>query len=1135
MSESGTSGFRWSAQRRALLAKMREQHPATSTVSVTEAPDIDEASIEKNGDNGASRSCFPLSFAQQRMWVLDQLVPGNPFYNINSVVPIKSGLSLPGLRWSLNQLVKRHESLRTSFRLVDDQPMQVITPELEIDLPVMDLQGMMPAQREAEATRLAEAEGRHSFDLTQAPLFRMVLLRLGPEDHLFLLTMHHIICDGWSTEVFSRELSECYTSYLSGRAPQLADLTIQYADYAVWQRNWLTGETLEKQLSYWRDQLAGVPQFDLPADHRRPPELSYRGANFDLSFPRPVSSALKSLSQEEGVTLFMTLLAIFKVLLYRYTRQSDIAVGCPVAGRTRTELESLVGFFVNTLVLRTQISDDLSFRTYLRNVRETTLSAFAHQDLPFETLVERLQPDRDLSRNPLFQVMFQLFSPMQGNSASGTSASSSTPPPQIGRGTAIFDLALHLSEGPHGLWGIFEYSTDLFERETIERMSGHLRTLMQSVVIDPDAAIGKLTLLDDNERSQLLSWNEKGNLDAERPTVSLAEMIEASLSQNSNETAVIDHGVPLTYKALDKLASQLAMQLAAMTQGEKEVRVVVCLPRSWYTLVALLACTRAGVVYIPLDPGYPPERLAAIIDDAEPTIAISVKRFEPLFQDIEQILYLDDLMPTPDNLEGFSNDDEPRQIESLHPESLLYLIYTSGSTGTPKGIAMPHRGFAHLIDWQIQRSGFAHAAVVLQFAPVGFDVSPQEFLSTLCSGGTLIITNEEERRDPFVLWEMILDHRVQRLFIPPAALQQLAVAAQQVDVEGSELKEIITAGEQLQITEPTLELLERLPDCRIDNQYGPAETHVATAKPLDPSDGALPASPPIGCPLTHSAAYVLDAFGEPVPIGVIGELFVGGDGLARGYWNQPALTAERFVPDPFSKVPGARLYQTGDLARYRSSGEIEFCGRCDHQVKIRGYRIELAEIEASLSQHPSVNDSVVLARGTNAMDRHLIAYFVPDSKASAQKNGDRDGASLIEDIRHFLSGRLPAFMVPSFLFPLPSLPRSRNGKVDRKALPEMEAGESQSSHSKVAPRNELEEAIAGIWSSVLNDSEVGVHDHFFSQLGGHSLLATQVVAKLRSVLRVEVPLSQLFRAPTVAELATYVETLLQSELSSAPK
>jgi amino acid adenylation domain-containing protein len=1046
---------------------------------------------------------FPLSFAQQRLWFLDQLSPGNSFYNVDFALPLEGPLDIEALRRSVREIIRRHEALRTTFAVVKREPVQVVSPALNLELPVVDLRAFAPGEREAKARRLATEEANRPFNLARGPLVRTTLLQLGDDNYVFLLTMHHIVCDGWSVGVFFNELSALYAAFCAGAPSPLPELPIQYADFAVWQREWLRGEVLAEQLAYWKQQLADLPVLQLPTDHPRPQMQSFHGADQTLQLSARLTRQLQALSQQEEVTLFMTLLAAFQVLLHRYTGQTDIVVGSPIANRTREEIEGLIGFFVNTLVLRTDLSGDPSFREALARVRRVAVGAYGRQDLPFEKLVEELQPERDLSRNPLFQVMIQLHT---GGAANQPGAGASLPLWDIQRDTAILDLAVHFHDGADGLTGRVEYSTDLFERSTIQRLLDHFQILLEGIVANPDQPIHALPLLTPGEERQLLiDWNDTAT-EHPRPS-SIQALFEEQAARTPDAVAVVCGQEQLSYDALNRRANQLAHALQARGVG-LEVPVGLCVEPSVEMAVALLGILKAGGAYVPLDPRYPRERLDFMLTDSGAALLLTQGRFrEVLPETVPQVLYIDGDW----SAVARASEENPGALTS--PGNVAYVIYTSGSTGWPKGVAMTQGPLSNLLAWQMQESIASVGTRTLQFASLSFDVSFQEIFSTWSSGGTLVIPTDDVQQDPGVLLRVLSESRVERLFLPFVALQQLAESSEQSPQLPLSLREVITAGEQLHVTRQVQALFRRPGNCTLHNHYGPTEAHVVTAFTLSGAPEDWPVRPPIGRPIANTQVYVLDRHLSPVPIGVLGQLYLGGESLARGYTRRPEQTAEKFIPSPFG-AHGSRLYATGDLVRYQATGDLEFLGRFDDQVKVRGFRVELGEIEAVLGRHPSVGELAVVVRDSGPRGSRLVAYVVPapEQKPSAS------------DLRRWLQTRLPEHMVPSEFTFLDRLPLTPSGKVDRRALPEPAEARPDLAEAYVAPRNPVEAVMAKIWGEILGLEQVGVHDHFF-QLGGHSLLGTRLISRLRETFHVELPIRKLFEAPTVALLS---EAMLES-------
>jgi len=1055
------------------------------------------------------RDELPLSFAQQRLWFLNQLEPESPFYNIPSAIRLTGLLDIPALEKSYNELIKRHEALRTTFDMVNDEPVQVIAEASSSRLNTIDLQQLSAEEQESRIRHLIVQEAQEPFDLARGPLLRMTLVRLQEDRHVLLLTMHHIISDGWSIGVFLREMAALYDAFQQHRPLSMPEVPVQYADFAVWQRRWLSGEVLKAQLAYWEDRLRGsLPALNLPTDRPRPAIQTFRGAKSYIQLPEDLTKAAEKLGSLEGATPFMTLLAVFNVLLSRYTGQVDILVGSPIANRRFSEVEGLIGFFANTLVLRNDLSGDPTFREVLSRVRDVAIGAYVHQDIPFERLVEELQPQRDLSRSPLFQVLFILQNaPFEIIKLSDLVLV----PVETDSETAKFDLTLSFSRTREGLEGCLEYNTDLFDASTAERMLGHFRTLLESVVSTPDEHISSLPLITSAEQHQLLvEWNDTKT---DSPTLRVHRMLEKQVEQTPDACAITYEQHQLTYRQLNAMANQLAHYLRHLGVGP-DVRVAIYMDRSIDMMIALIAILKAGGAYVPLSVSYPEQRLAAMLTDSGTQIVLSSARLAGQLSNLElNVIGLDA------SWDEITKESEANLADRTTDSNLIYVIYTSGSTGTPKGVALSHDALSDLISWQLRNSRLSVRARTLQFTPLIFDISFQEIFSTWCSGGTLVLVSDEVRRDPVALLSYIAEKGIERLFLPFVALQQLAEAYVTQGAVTNCLREVTTAGEQLQVTQEVVALFNRLYDCTLDNGYGPTETHVVvTEYKLRGRPDDWPALPPIGRPLANTRIYVLDEHWRPVPVGVHGELHIGGIGLARGYLNRPELTAEKFIPDPFADEPGVRLYKSGDLARYLPDGNIEFLGRIDHQVKIRGHRIELAEIEAALRQHPAVREAAVVKKDGRAGDKRLVCYFV----AAA------DPGPLISDLRGYLKQRLPDYMVPSVYVRIEGIPLTPSGKVDRRALPEPELKSRSADEEYVSPRTPVEEVVAGIWADVIEKQAVGRYDNFFD-LGGHSLLATRVASRLRQAFQIEVPLRALFESPTVAEIAERIETALRAD------
>ncbi len=1047
---------------------------------------------------------LPLSFAQQRLWFLEQFLPGNPLYNLPQTFHLVGQVNLSALEQSINEIIRRHEVLRTTFTFLDGQPVQIIAPTLTVPLHRIDLRSLPGSQKDTEIQRLTIEECQQPFNLNDGPLVRTTLLQLGAEEYILLLNIHHIVFDGWSVGTFFQELRLLYQAFVNGQPSPLAELPIQYADFALWQRQWLQGKVLSEQLDYWKQQLADLPILQLPSDRLRPAIQTYRGTRQPLALSKSLSETLTRFSQQEGVTLFMTLLAAFQTFLFRYTSSADIQVGSVIANRHYQEIESLIGFFVNTLILRSDFSDSPTFRQLLKQVREVTLEAYAHQDLPFEKLVEELEPQRDLSRHPLFQIGFALQNvPIPAIELSGMTINHRLEH----NGTAKFDLFLELFETPEGISGWFEYSTDLFDAATISRIGENFQTLVAGIVANPDHKVADLPLLTTTERQQLLvEWNQT---QADYPEQScIHQLFEAQVQCEPDSVAAIFAEQQITYHDLNARANQLARHLQTLGVGP-DVLVGICVERSLEMIVALLAILKAGGAYVPLDTAYPEQRLSLMLTDSQVTVLLTQQSLlEQLPEHQASIVCLDR------DWEDIATQAQNNLDINIHPDNLAYVIYTSGSTGKPKGVAMPHRPLVNLIAWQSQTSTVGFGSKTLQYTPISFDVSFQEIFATLTTGGTLILISESLRREPTQLLQFLNREGIERLFLPYVALQQLAEMARIEGIVPCSLREVITAGEQLRITDAIAHLFHQLPNCTLHNHYGPSETHVVTAFTLTNSPTDWSILPSIGRPIANSQIYLLDSQLQPVPVGVPGELYIGGIGIARGYLNRSDLTDARFIPNPFEN---SKLYKTGDLARYLPDGNIEYLSRIDHQVKIRGFRIELGEIEALLAQHPSIKTSVVIDREDVPGQKRLIAYVV-------QNQQYENDSQLTLELRHFLKQKLPEYMIPTAFVCLEKLPLTPSGKLDRRTLPAPDQSRPLLKVALITPRTPTEEQMVGIWTKILGIDNLGIQDNYF-ELGGNSLLAAQLMMYVRETFQVQMPVRCIFEQQTIEGLCQIVDKL----------
>ena len=1058
-----------------------------------------------DGDAGLVRversGTVPLSFAQERLWFFDRLMPGHPYYNEPVALRLRGLLDVRALERSLREVVRRHESLRTVFREVGGELGQVIEAEVGLDLWVLDLEGVLAGADRDVLREVLEKEARRRFDLELGPLVRAGLVRLGVGEQVLLLTMHHIVSDGWSFGVLVGEVARLYESYGRGEAASLPELSIQYADYAVWQRRRLVGKVWDREVSYWKEQLSGVPALELSLGGRRPARERFCGGSEGFEVGAGVTGRLRELSRRSGATLFVTLLAAFKVLLHRYTGQTDVVVGSVIANRNRRELEGLIGFFVNTLVLRTDLSGDPSFGELLGRVREVCLGAYGHQDLPFEKLVEELRPGRGVSGSPLFQVLFVLQNAPLSLELPGLWVE----PVEVETGTAKFDLSLHLSEGRSGLRGCIEYSRDLFSGETIRRMATHYQVLLEGIGADPDRRISELSLLGEEERRRLVvEWNATGRRYPE--SVCVHEMLARRVVDWWDRVAVSCGEEQLTYGELHQRAERLADRLRVAGVGLED-RVGLYVERGLGLVVGMLGILKVGGAYVPLDPAYPGERLGWMLEDSGAVALVVPGR-------------LSGKVPAGGarviRLEEGGEDGESAGVQdprpTTQPENLAYVIYTSGSTGRPKGISVSHRAILRLVmnsNYVILDS----SERIAQVSNASFDAATFEIWGALLHGARLIYVSRETSLSPERFVAQIRNDGIRTAFLTTGLFHELA---RQVPSGLDSVDNLLFGGE---VADARLVRAVRrsVPPRRLIHVYGPTESTTFSSWLLV---GELPdeaTTVPIGHPIANTRIYLLDRYMGPVPVGVAGELYIGGDGLARGYQGRADLTAERFLPDPFGA--GLRLYRTGDRGRYRDDGCIEFLGRLDDQVKIRGYRVELGEVEAVLCGHGGVREGVVACREYGEGGRRLVAYVVPRS----------GGVVDAGELRRYLGGKLPEYMVPSEYVVLDGLPLNENGKVDRSRLPEPERGGGGLGSEAVGVRSRVEEVLLRIWEEVLGRSGLGVGESFF-EVGGHSLLATRVVSRVREAFGVEVPLRSVFEEPTVAGLAGVIERRLAEEI-----
>jgi surfactin family lipopeptide synthetase A len=1056
----------------------------------------------------AQGNVAPLSFAQEQIWLHAQLVPEIPIYNEPVTIHRHGPLNVPALERALTEIVRRHESWRTGFGLSNGEPVQIIQPASPVVLPVVDLSQTPAADREAEARRLALEDALRPLDLTRPPLFHALLIRFNDTEHRLFLTLHHIIFDGYSIyRVLLPELSALYTAFSEGKEARLDELSVQHSDFARWEREWLSRNgRLSSQLAYWRKQLSGnLSVAQLPYDQPRPAVQSFRGGIQPVALSRDLADSLRLLGRRDGATLFMTLLAAFATLLQRYSSQQEVLIGTVSSGRKRSELEGLLGYFLNPVVLRSDMSGDPTFRELLRRTRDVTLDALSNDDAPFTQVVNEVHPNRSLSFNPLFQVLFTLEPPLPETQDGWRVMLTQS---EVDTGISKFDLCLELDDRPTGIVGRFKYSTDLFEAETVARMAGHFATLLQGISANPDQHISELPILTEPERQRVsVAWNDTK---AEYPAdLCLHQLFAEQAARTPHATSVVAGRGQLTYAALDSKSNQLAAHLRKRGIGP-ERPVGVCFEPSSEMIVATLGVLKAGGVSVPLDPTYPADRLVHLLQDTQLGVVLTQRSLlSPPPVDNLDVLYLDSDWNT---IAQESAQPVPNECK---PENLAYLIYTSGSTGKPKGVEITHQNLVHSTYARSLYYG-PDAGRFLLLSSFAFDSSLVGILGTLCRGGALVMTPGPLQANLPQLAQLVAQHRISQLLCVPSLYSLLLEQAKTGQL--ASLRTAIVAGESC-----PAELVQRhyelLPNATLFNEYGPTEAAVwTTVYKCEPGQTAKLV--PIGRPIPNARVYVLDPGMNLLPVGVPGELYVGGPGVVRGYLNRPEETAERFVPDPFSLMSDARLYKTGDLVRYLADGNLEFLGRLDHQVKLRGFRIELEEIEAAIAEYKGVRQAVVELVGKDASAAKLVAYVLPTDRSHFDA----------EELRRFLSRKFPEAMVPSAYVMLESLPLTPNGKVDRPALPKPA---QPSSKPKVASSDvALESKLIEIWESVLDKHPIGADDNFFD-LGGHSLLVAKLLLRIEKEFGWGLSMADVFRAPTVRQLATLLSRQAQFENQTA--
>ena len=1086
-----------SARIAALTPEQRAVFEASLKAKGLRAPRVDQIPRREREDV----TLFPTSIDQERLWFIDQLQPGNSAYNIFSASRIKGPLDAVLMEHVVNELIARHEVLRTTFTVIDDQLMQVIHPELKLSLPPIDLQSLPLDQREHEALRLVTEDFSRPFDLEKGPLLRVGLLRLAEDDHVLHVNMHHTVTDRWSGAIFEEETGALYEAFANDRPSPLPALPIQYADYAVWQRGRAESEIYRRQAAYWTRKLAGVPfVLEVPTDFPRPPIQNFRGARVYTRYSKRLLDSLRELSRREGVTMFTLALAAYKALLYRYTSQETVLVGTTFANRNRPELQNMVGYLLNLIVLSTDLSGNQTFRELLQRERATVLEGFANQDLPFGKLVQELRPVQDASRNPIVQhsLIYLDFPELTVMETLGLTAKHL----DIDNGASRFDMTLAMTETESGYEVDIEYPTDLYRRERIERMTKHLENILDSIVVDPGQRLSDLPLLSEDEKRQLLvQWN---GTRAEYPRDRcIHELFEAQARQTPDDVALLFGTERLTYSELNEYANRVARYLktAGVQNGEL---VGLFVSRSLRMVVGVLGILKAGAAYVPLDEKYPAERISFMLRDSNARLLLTEERLFAQLANYEGRKI--DVDREWDQIAQCSGADLDHSITNEQP---AYVIYTSGSTGEPKGVVVSHRSVVNVLNSTLAQTSLNAMDTMLAVSTLSFDIAVTEIFLPLIVGGQVVIASREVAADAMELARLVTTSKATVMQATPATWRML------IDTgwTGSSQLKVLSAGEAFD---------RRLADqllascAEVWNLYGPTETTIYSGVvQVTAAKGPVP----IGPPVANTSFYVLDQFMNPVPIGIYGELYVGGEGLAHGYLNRAELTAEKFVPDPFGNEPGARLYRTGDLVRYREDGKLEFGGRMDHQVKVRGFRIELGEVEAVLSRHESVRAAVVTAQEVRPGEQRLVAYVVGERLLSAS------------EWRTFLIERLPEYMIPALFISLETLPLLPNGKVNRRALPVPDSSRPELRREFAPPENPTQARLVELWMNVLSLDRVGIHDDFF-ELGGDSILATRLVSRVRRAFGVELQLRELFWKPTVSELARLIEDLLIEQLAN---
>jgi amino acid adenylation domain-containing protein len=1064
----------------------------------------------------ARNTPIPLTYAQQRLWFLDQFQPGVPAYNVCDADILDRDIDLPTLRRAATELVRRHELLRTTFPAVDGVPIQRIAPPAPFPIAYTDLSELPEEQREHEAYRLADEEGRRSFDLAEGPLLRLGLLRLGPKRFMWLLSIHHIVSDDWSKKLLGKELEVLYDAFLHGRPSPLPELAIQWADFAMWQHRWLSGSQLDAHVDYWKQVLGGeLPTLDLPFD--RPRKTTVRGEKGKFFLPPRITRALYRLCETEGVTLFMAALAAYASLLAHYTRQDDIIIGSPISDRSKVETEGLIGFMLNTLPLRVRVDRNLTFRDLLRQVRETCLAAYNFQAVPYESLMQHLSIERDGTGNPLFRTVLTLLNTPRVERAdeglwgrdeqpfdiSGFAGDTGPHETVAGNGTAMFDVSITLTEKHGGIWGKTEHNADMLDEASVAGLVERFQLLLRSAAEDPGRRIGDLSLQTATQRADMLQHFCSGKTRTQTVEC-LHQFVERHAREQPDAVAIEHEGTLLGYGELNARANRLARHLQLLGVMPEQ-SVGIYFERCIDQFVAVLAVLKTGAGYVPLDIAHPPERIGFILHDAHADVVVTTSSLATRFTPGSHTLLLVDRDAAA--IDGHAAENLPLAGGS---NGLACILYTSGSTGAPKGVALAHDAQINYAQDSAEAYRMGNAERVLQFASISFDGSLEETWLAFSQGGTLVLRSEGmlDSIDGFVAQCRAL--RLTLLVLPTVYWHEMVTGLDRLSLP-PDLRCVIIGGERALPEKVARWQGNVAGKIALFNTYGPTEGTISVTRyevPAAAVTSLAGAEVPIGPPNANTTVYVLDPYMEPLPWGVPGELFIGGVAVSRGYVGKPDLTAAAFVPDPFSTTPGARLYRTGDLARFMPDGNVQYQGRIDTQVKIRGYRIEPREVELALQKHPEVEDVVVTVREDEPGDRRLVAYLV------APVGHEPDPAAL----RSFLQSMLPSWMVPTAFISMPVLPVNTSGKVDIRALPAPGAGNVMTSSEYVAPRNATEERLCDIWKHVLKLDRIGIHENFFD-LGGHSLLATRVVARINDALHMDLPLRRLFEAPTIADLA----------------